>query len=264
MDINAIIIAVAVIGVLGLFIGLFLGIAGLKLKIETDPRLEQVVSALPGNNCGGCGYAGCEALAQAIVDGTAPVNACPVGGEKVAKAVASIMGEEAGDSKHMVAYVKCAGTCDKAAKDYSYTGVNDCRMLDFVPGKGEKSCSYGCLGYGSCVKVCPFDAITVESGIAVVDKDKCKACGKCVAVCPKQIIELIPYDAKYKVSCSSKDKGPDAMKKCTVSCIGCGLCVKNCPAEAVEVNDFLAHIDYDKCKQCGVCKEKCPKKAIEG
>lgn len=263
MDVNAIIMAVIVIGVLGIFIGLFLGISAIKLKVETDPRIDQVTNALPGNNCGGCGYAGCSNLAEAIVNGEAAVNACPVGGDKVGKEIAKIMGQEAEESARKVAFVKCKGDCEKASNDYDYQGIEDCRMLSFVPNGGAKSCNYGCLGYGSCVKACPFNAIHVENGVALVDKEACKACGKCVAACPKHLIELIPYDAKYAVSCSNKDKGPVVMKKCQVGCIGCGLCKKNCPNEAVEVNDFLAKIDQDKCTGCGTCKEKCPKKVID-
>ena len=262
MNMSAIITAVIVIGVIGLFIGLFLGISALKLKVETDPREEEVVSALPGNNCGGCGFAGCSALASAIVKGEAPANACPVGGEAVAKKIAEIMGVDAGSSKRMVAFVKCAGDCEKASSDYNYQGLEDCRMLSFVPNGGPKSCNYGCLGYGSCVKECPFDAISVVNGVAVVDKEKCKACGKCIAVCPKNLIEMVPYEAEVLVACSSNEKGPVVMKECAVGCIGCGLCKKNCPQEAIEVTDFLAKIDYEKCTNCGTCMEKCPKKSI--
>ena len=207
MNTEAIITAVIVIAILGLVLGLFLGIAAKAFHVETDPREEKISGALPGNNCGGCGFPGCSGLAAAIVKGEAPVNGCPVGGEAVAKAVAEIMGVDAGDSKHMVAFVKCAGDCEKAGKDYDYTGEKDCRMAAMLPAGGDKSCSYGCLGYGSCVKVCDFDAIHVINGVAVVDKDKCKACGKCVAICPRHLIELIPYDAKYAVACSSKAIG---------------------------------------------------------
>lgn len=260
--IQGIIVATVLIGCVGLFVGLFLGIAGIKFAVEVDPREEQVLSALPGNNCGGCGYAGCSGLAAAIVAGEAPVNGCPVGGDAVGAVVADIMGVSADASEKMVAFVKCQGDCDKAHSDYEYVGVEDCSMLAFVPNGGPKSCNHGCLGYGSCVKACQFDAIHVVNGVAVVDKDACKSCGKCIEACPKRLIEFVPYSSEVHVSCSSTEKGPVVMKQCDVGCIGCGICAKNCPTGAVMVTDFLAHIDYSKCTNCGTCKEKCPKKAI--
>lgn len=257
-----IIIATAIIGGVGLFVGLFLGVAGIKFGVETNPKEEEVLAVLPGNNCGGCGYPGCAGLAAAIANGEAPVNACPVGGEAVGKKVAAIMGVEATETEKMVAFVKCQGDCDKAKVDYEYEGAPDCTMLGFVPNGGPKSCNQGCLGYGNCVKACPFDAIHVVNGVAVVDKEKCKACGKCVAACPKNLIELVPYEKTIHVSCSSTEKGPIAMKACDTACIGCGICAKNCPAGAISVDNFLAKIDYDICIDCGTCVEKCPRKAI--
>ena len=256
--------AAALCGVLALLLGLFLGVAGEKFKVEVDPKEEAINGVLPGNNCGGCGYAGCSGLAAAIAKGEAPVNQCPVGGDEVAAKVGEIMGVEAETGVKKVAFVKCAGTCEKAKSDYEYTGIEDCGAMAFVPGGGPKSCNYGCLGYGSCVKACPFDAIHIVDGVAVVDKDKCKACGKCIAACPKGLIEFVPYDAKYMVQCNSKDKGKDVMAACSVGCIGCGICAKNCPLEAVTVENNIAHIDQDKCKGCGTCAEKCPKKIITG
>ena len=260
--ITGILIAAGIVGAIGIFIGLFLGIAGIKFKVETDPREEAVLGVLPGNNCGGCGYAGCSGLAAAIARGEAPTTACPVGGDAVGGQVAEIMGVEAQAAQPMVAFVHCQGDCDKTSQDYKYSGAQDCRMLPFVPGGGPKSCNSGCLGYGTCVKACPFDAIHIVNGVAKVDNQKCKACGKCVAVCPKNLISLIPKSAKEVVACSSTDKGPVTMKACTVGCIGCGLCVKACPAEAVKVENFHAVIDHEKCVACGACMEKCPKKAI--
>lgn len=262
MSVTAVLTAVCVVGGVGLLLGLFLGVAGIVFKVEVDEKEEKILGVLPGNNCGGCGYPGCSGLAAAIAKGEAPVNACPVGGEAVGKKVAEIMGVEAGETTRMTAFVKCAGTCEKTSVQYEYTGVHDCSMVKFVPDGGAKSCSYGCLGYGNCVKACPFDAIHVKDGVAIVDKEVCKACGKCVAACPKGLIELIPYEAKHAVACSSKDKGPVTMKACQTGCIGCGLCVKACPSEAITVTDFYAHIDQEKCTGCGACKEKCPKKAI--
>lgn len=262
MSITGILIAVAVVGGVGLFIGLFLGIAAIKFEVKVDEKEEAVLASLPGNNCGGCGYAGCANLAAAIARGDASVNACPVGGDSVSKEIAAIMGVEAQAGKHMAAFVNCGGTCDKTTKDYEYHGVEDCKMLNFVPNGGPKSCNYGCTGFGNCVKVCPFDAIHVVDGIAVVAKEKCKACKKCIDECPKHLIELVPYDAKHIVQCSSRDKGPITMKVCQVGCIACGICKKACPSDAIVIEDFLAHIDQDKCTGCGICQEKCPKKVI--
>lgn len=262
MNIMGILTAAAVVAIVGILIGLFLGIAGIVFKVEVDEKEEAVLAALPGNNCGGCGFAGCSALAAAIAKGEAAVNACPVGGDKVGAQIAEIMGVEAENGKRMTAFVHCQGDCDKTHLDYDYAGIEDCRMLSFVPNGGPKSCNYGCLGYGTCVKVCPFDAIHVVNGVAVVDREACKACGKCIAVCPKHLISLEPYDASYVVMCSSEDKGPVTMKACSAGCIGCGICVKNCPAGAVKVENFKAVIDQEVCTGCGTCAEKCPKKAI--
>jgi len=254
--------AAGIVGAVGVFVGLFLGVAAIWFRVKVNEKEEAVLALLPGNNCGGCGYPGCSGLAAAIAKGDAPVNQCPVGGQKVADEIAKVMGVEAEAGEKLVAFVKCQGDCEKAGTDYEYYGIEDCRMLSFVPNGGPKSCNSGCLGFGSCVKACPFDAIHIVNGVALVDKEACKACGKCVAVCPKNLIELIPYSAPVTVACSSKDKGPVTMKACSVGCIGCGICVKNCPAGAITVTDFHATIDYSKCTGCNTCVEKCPKKAI--
>ena len=262
MSITGVLIAALIVGGTGLFIGIFLGVAGKKFAIEVDEKEAQILEALPGNNCGGCGYAGCAALAAAIAKGEAPANQCPVGGAAAAQAIAGILGEEAGESVHKVAFVKCAGTCDKAKQAYEYTGIEDCVIASNMQNGGPKGCSYGCMGFGSCVKACPFDAIHVVDGIAVVDKEACKACGKCIAVCPKHLIELVPYEQKHLVQCNSQDKGKDVMSVCSGGCIGCKMCEKLCGVAAVKVENNIAHIDYDKCTNCGACAEVCPKHAI--
>lgn len=263
MSITGIIMAAVIVGGTGLFIGVFLGIAGKKFAVEVDEREEAITGVLPGNNCGGCGYAGCSGLAAAIAKGEAPVNACPVGGSPVAEKIAGIMGVEAGDQVRQVAFVKCAGTCDKAKQAYNYQGNHDCVMVSMMQNGGPKACAYGCLGEGSCVAACPFDAIHIVDGVAVVDKEACKACGKCIAVCPKRLIELVPYEQKHLVQCSSKDKGKDVLSVCSVGCIGCKMCEKVCEFDAVTVSDNIAHIDPEKCTNCGKCAEKCPKKIIQ-
>ena len=172
------------------------------------------------------------------------------------------MGVAAGTQERQTAFVKCAGTCEKASLDYDYTGIQDCTMASMMQNGGAKGCNSGCLGFGSCVAACPFDAIHVVDGIAVVDKEACKACGKCIAACPKHLIELIPYEQKTFVRCNSNAKGKIQLTICQAGCIGCRICEKNCEAGAITVTNFLAHIDADKCTECGVCVEKCPRKII--
>ena len=260
MNITGILIACLVVGGAGIVIGVLLGIAGKKFAVEVDEKAVAIREALPGSNCGGCGYAGCDALAQAIADGTAPANSCPVGGAAVAAKMAEILGVEV-ETVRKTAFIKCAGDCEKAGNKYEYTGNMSCKEASYVSG-GPKQCQYGCMGYGSCVAACPFDAIHVENGVAVVDKEKCKACGKCVEVCPKHLISLRPYSNTVQVACSSTDKGPVTMKACKTGCVGCGICVKNCQHDAVKVENFHAIIDPEKCVGCGACMEKCPKKCI--
>lgn len=263
MNITGILIAALIVGGTGLFIGVFLGVAGKKFAVEVDETEQAILEALPGNNCGGCGYAGCSGLAAAIAKGEAPHNRCPVGGAPVAEKIAAILGTDAGETVRQTAFVKCAGTCGKAKQVYEYTGIEDCVMASQMQNGGSKGCSFGCLGFGNCVKACQFDAIHVVDGIAVVDPEKCKACGSCVSACPKRLIEIVPYEQKHLVQCSSRDKGKDVMSVCSVGCIGCKMCEKVCEFGAVTVIDNIAHIDPQKCTNCGKCAEKCPKKIIK-
>ena len=251
------------IAILGIGFGALLGVASVKFHVDEDPRVEAILEELPGANCGGCGYPGCPGLASAIAEGKAPVNQCPVGGAAVAAKIGAIMGVEAGSTEKVTAYVKCQGKCGVAVDKYNYDGISDCVMASQLAG-GAKGCSFGCLGLGSCVAACAFDAIHIVDGIAVVDKDACVACKKCIEACPKGLIELVPAKNLVRVGCSSKDKGKDVMANCKIGCIGCKLCEKNCPTGAITVTDNIAHVDYSKCIQCGTCVAKCPKKVIEG
>ena len=264
MDMLNIVYPMISIGGLGLVFGAGLGYAGKVFAVEEDPKLTAVNEALPGANCGGCGYPGCGGLAAAIVAGTAPINGCPVGGAAVAEKIGTIMGIEASTAEPLVAFVKCNGTCNTAKEKYEYFGISDCNMAAQLAGGGSKSCAYGCLGLGSCKAACAFGAIEIIDGIAVIDKEKCVACGKCVSACPKHIIELLPAKNKVKVQCSSKEPGKAVMASCSVGCIACKICEKNCPFDAIHVIDNLAVIDYDKCKACGICANKCPKGIITG
>lgn len=252
---------VLVLGGLGILFGALLGVAAILFYVKEDARVEQIAELLPGANCGGCGYAGCANLAAAIVKGEAPITACPGCSSENTVKIAAIMGTSAVEKKRMRAYVKCSGVKEKAAEKYIYSGVEDCLVAARLGG-GMKVCASACLGLGTCVKACPFDAIRIENGVAVVDELKCTACGKCMKACPKAVIELAPADAKVVVACHNKDKGALVNKLCSVGCIGCKMCEKVCPVEAIHVEDNLAVIDYEKCIGCGACKEKCPRKII--
>ncbi len=258
---NSFIYPIIVLGGLGFLFAVLLSIASDVFAVEIDPKEEAVLAALPGANCGACGYPGCGGLAKAIANGEAPINACSVGGAESAEKIAEIMGGDAGDMEKQVAVVLCQGDCEKASNKYIFQGINDCRTQSYVQG-GSKACSYGCLGCGTCKDVCEFGAIEIIDGIAVIDKEKCVSCGKCIEACPKNLIEFVPYSQEYIVKCKSQDKGKEVRSYCSTGCIGCQLCVKNCPKEAITFENNLAKIDYDKCINCSICAGKCPTKAI--
>lgn len=263
MNINEILIAIGVVCLISLIIGIVLSIAEKVFHVDSDEREAKVRQALPGSNCGGCGYAGCDALAKAIVAGEAPVTSCPVGGNAVAAEIAAIMGQETETMKRRVAYVKCNGTADSKQVDYNYIGIDSCVYAARMPGSSPYSCKYGCLGYGSCAKVCPTRAIRIINRKAVVDEGLCIACGRCIKICPHQLIEFVPDDSKYRVQCSSLAKGKDVRDACKAGCIACGICAKVCPNDAVTVENNIAKIDHEKCIRCGACEEKCPRKIIK-
>lgn len=256
-----ILIPVAILAGLGLIFGIVLAIASRVFAVKTDERIPAITEKLPGANCGGCGYSGCAALAEAIVNGTAKPNACTVGGNEVAAAISEIMGVPVEKTVRMRAQVMCSGTHELTTKKYVYAGAHDCIAAAKLGG-GDKLCPDGCIGLGTCVGACPFDAIKVIDGVAAVDYDKCRGCGVCVAACPKHIIKLVPYSSAHWVGCMSAQKGAVTRRECEVGCIGCHLCEKNCPESAITVNGALAEINYDKCVDCGICVSKCPRHII--
>jgi electron transport complex protein RnfB len=275
MNSNTAIILISIISLalIGALSGALLAFASEKFKVEKDPKVEEVLSLLPRANCGACGYPSCVALAEAIVAGKADPAACKVGGESTAKKIAEKLGRGKCELKErMVARHSCGGSNENCGKKFDYKGILDCDAVLLVGG-GDKLCSYGCLGYGTCVKACKFDALKMlarrsisegggKDSLPVVDPDKCVACGKCVVACPRNIISYIPRPAKVLVNCSTKDKGAYVRKICKVGCISCRLCEKACAPGAITMRDNLPIIDYNKCTACLECVKVCPMKTI--
>ena len=258
MNIASAVILCTIVGAVGAII---LVAAAKFMAVEEDPRIEEVASCLAGANCGGCGYPGCAGCAEAILAGKAPVTACaPAGAEGAAK-IAEIMGMEAPSGEKQVAHVLCNGG-EASVKNFEYVGLHDCVAATKVAG-GPTACSFGCMGFGTCVAACQFDAIHINAqGVAEVDKEKCTNCGACMKACPRGLITSVPASKKVHVACANLDKGKAAMSVCGNSCIGCGLCQKECKKDAIHVVNGVAVIDYDKCVGCKLCTKVCPRDAI--
>lgn len=262
-----ILISLLVLGLTGLAAAVLLYLIAQKFRVEEDPRIDQVQEVLPGANCGGCGFAGCRALAEACVKAdTLDGLLCPVGGAPTMEKVGAILGLAAAAADPKVAVVRCNGTCEARPRTSTYDGVQSCRIKHNLY-VGETNCPFGCLGCGDCVAACQFGALSMDpkTGLPVVDEEKCTACGKCVKACPRGIIELRkkgPKSRRVFVQCVNKDKGAIARKACMNACIGCGKCMKECNFEAITVENNVAYIDFEKCRLCRKCESVCPTGAI--
>lgn len=252
---------------LGILAALILYFVAQKFKVYEDPRIDEVEKMLPGANCGGCGFPGCRGMADALVksDDISWLH-CPVGGAETMKAAAAYLGKAAAEQEARVAVVRCNGSCENRPRTNLFDGAPSCAVAASLYG-GDTACSYGCLGQGDCVRACQFDALHLdpETGLPVVDEEKCTACGACVKACPKALIELRkkgPKGRRVFVSCRNMDKGAVARKACKAACIGCGKCVRTCPFEAITLENNLAYIDPAKCKLCRKCVPECPTGAI--
>ena len=237
-----------------------------KFKVVEDPKIDIVDEALPGANCGGCGYAGCRAFAEGMVKaGTMEGFFCPVGGNDLMKDLAPILGVVAVEKKPQIAVLRCNGSVKNSIPKFIYDGDNTCSFTTNLSA-GAGGCKFGCLGGGECVDACDFDAMYMdeETGLPVV-KINCVACGACVEACPRDILELRdrgPKEKRIFVSCINEEKGPLAKKNCSVACIGCKACVKVCNFDAIDFDNFLAYINYEACTLCRKCVEVCPTDAI--
>ena len=258
---------IAIITVLGLLLALVLYLVAEKFKVVEDPRIDEVEKVMPGAQCGGCGFAGCRAFAEAAVKApNLDNNFCPVGGNDVMAKVAAILGYEVKAKAPMVAVVRCNGSCTNRPTVNTYDGYPSCKVKAALYS-GDTGCAFGCLGCGDCVAACQFGALSMDpqTGLPVVDASKCTACGACTKACPKGIIELRPQGPRgmrMYVSCVNKDKGPSAKKACAAACIGCGICAKTCRHGAITVENNIAYIDPEKCKLCRECEAMCPTGAI--
>lgn len=253
---------IIIVVAIGLVCAAILTIASKVFFVPVDETFSLLREALPGANCGGCGYAGCDDYAQALTDDhDTPCNKCPVGGPGVAAKLAEILGVEAGEGEKTVAVVQCDGNCKAKKSLMDYEGMETCMAAKQFFG-GVNECAYGCIGLGDCENVCDYEAIKVIDGVAVVNRDNCVACGMCSKACPNSLIRISPAKNIVVVQCSSKAKGAQAKKECANACIGCGLCEKACKFDSIHVENNLAFIDPEKCKNCGMCAKVCPTGAI--
>ena len=261
MEWTDIVIPAAIFAGLGLIFGAALAIASRIFAVHEDERVGKITEALPGANCGGCGFSGCAAYAEAIVKGEAAPGLCLACSAEGARTISEVMGVPVVENKPMRAQVMCSGKSGVAHKKYHYVGATDCVAAERLGG-GDKCCPNGCIGLGTCAAACPYDAIAVVHGLAVVDAGKCRGCGVCVSNCPKHIIRMIPAAATHWVACLSVENGKKTREQCDAGCISCRLCEKACEHDAIKVDNFVAAIRYDKCVGCGACADKCPRHII--
>ena len=251
--------------VIGFLLGILLGLFKKIFAVEVDPKVAAIRELLSGGNCGGCGYAGCDAFAAAVARGEAPVTGCVAGGASCAAAISSIMGVAGGEAVKKAALLLCQGSKDCAKDKGIYNGVKTCKAAS-LSVNGTKMCAFGCIGYGDCEAQCPFGAIKMgENGLPEVNKEKCVGCGKCIKACPKHLFTLQDVLVKGAVALCScyNDNKPQIRKDCSVGCFKCGICAKKCPQGAIDVSSGIPKIDYAKCDSCGTCVTSCPDKVLK-
>ncbi|MBE6547115.1 MAG: RnfABCDGE type electron transport complex subunit B [Ruminococcaceae bacterium] len=255
---NPIVIAALVVAAIGAVCAVMLVLASKFFAVKEDETFQKIRECLPGANCGACGYAGCDGYAKALCEEQGiKTNLCIPGADATSKQIAELLGVEFEDVVEQVAVIHCYGDCHHTSVKMDYVGIQSCEAAKLMYG-GAGKCVYGCMGLGDCARVCPQGAICIENGIAHVDTRKCVGCGLCAKACPRNLIEIIEDTKRVLVTCSNKEKGAVAKRKCSNACIGCKICEKNCPVGAIKVTDNLAHIDYTLCENCDTCAKNCP------
>lgn len=258
---NPIITAILIVAGIGATASVVLVIASKLMYVPAHETAEDISAVLPGVNCGACGCAGCHDYALAVARGEASANLCIPGGDDVSKQISEILGIEVADVAEMVAVVACHGSYDNTTNKYDYSGIKTCAATNMFH-KGRSTCVWGCLSYGDCVSVCPYDAISIHNGVAQTDFSKCTGCGACAKKCPKGIIKLVPRTEKAYVVCGNHERGAITRKTCVRGCIACGKCVRICPQQAIVLAENCADVDFEKCDSCGKCVAECPVNAI--
>lgn len=241
-----ILLAVAILGGIGLVFAALIALADRKLKVWEDPRIDTVTGMLPGANCGACGVPGCRAFAEQLVSGARQPAGCNVATADVKGEIATYLGVDAGSAVKVVARMHCAGGAHVARQQAEYRGLPTCAAAAAVAG-GGKGCAWGCLGLADCVRSCTFDAMTMSAdGIPLIDIEKCTACGDCVDACPKDLLALHPVDHHLLVQCRNLVSGDDALEECRVACTACGKCVMDAAPGLISVASGVAVLDYGR------------------
>jgi len=258
---DTVITAIIATGAMGLICAILIAVASKVMFVKVDPRVENIRNCLPGANCGACGFSGCDGYAVALANGEVEPNLCPPGGDAVYGQLSDILGVGGGGLVKKIAMVHCLGDSETMSEKMEYVGINTCFAAKQLYG-GQGACTFGCIGFGDCVSVCPSSAICIENGLARIDSRRCSGCAVCVKTCPVGVISVETEPVHVAVLCKNTEKGAKLKGKCTKGCIGCMKCVKECPTEAITVSESLAVIDYSKCTGCGKCAEVCIKKCI--
>jgi len=262
-EFETIMLSAGIVAVAGVILGLLIGMAAKRFEVKTDPRIEAVRAALPGANCGGCGYAGCDDFAKALVLKNEDPTKCPVSDDEQRKAVEAALGRTVELCERFVAVVFCSGSFSHSGRSAEYNGVLDCRSAAITGNGGGKACRFGCLGFGSCAKICPFNAIEMRDGLAIVHPEICKGCGKCVSICPRKLIRLVPASVKVHVYCNSLDRPQLKRRLCSMPCLSCRKCVKAAPKQ-MQAQNQLVRVNYNNPPdETIIVKAACPTGALQ-